>query len=167
MRTLLGLTLLGSFGFAPAQTQKPPISLTIAARETSAKSGQLRPLIVKEKNLTNQAWDLPESLDVSAGFRVEIVRNGNPVPKTKEMLAREAARKVPFGGGSMFSWSIRPDQEVETDFPIAEFYDMTAPGVYRITLTYDTNSYDLTKNIPIRSNTITVTVLPADGSPPL
>lgn len=139
-----------------------PFTLTISAKAASVESGHVRPLMVKEKNISNRDIDLTQqAMDISHWYQVEIHRNGAPVAKTKEMLRREQ----PFSGGMVqtngpFFLTLKPGDEAESEFPISDAFDMSEPGVYEITLALEVDALHSGKPILVRSNTITITVVP-------
>jgi hypothetical protein len=144
---------------ASSQQPKASFTLTIAYQGGAAKSGQVRPLTVTEKNVSSHTIDISRNEDPSAWYRVEISGNGSPVPKTDEMLKREATQAAVaanFGPADPLFVTLKAGESAVFNFPISSLYDMTEPGVYQITLSRLSSS-----NTPVRSNTITVTVLPA------
>jgi hypothetical protein len=59
-----------------------------------------------------------------------------------------------------FFLTLKPGDESESQFPISEAYDMSEPGVYEITLALEVDALHSGKPILVRSNTITITVVP-------
>jgi hypothetical protein len=98
---------------------------------------------------------------------MEVLRDGVQVPKTKEMQRQENPRPGSDIGGSYApAPEIKPGDEQELEVPVSECYDMTVPGRYDITFIWESDPNDSQKNVLTKSNTITLTVLPADEPPP-
>jgi hypothetical protein len=138
---------------------RAPFTLTIAAKDTTTESGQVRTLIVSEKDISAHALDM-STMNPSLWYRVAILRNDQPVAKTKEMLQREAPPVDPSRFAPPMFLTLKPGEETEMEFQIGNFYDMTEPGQYEITLTRISDPSHRGKNIEVKSNTITMTVLP-------
>jgi hypothetical protein len=132
----------------------PQVSLTIAECKIKMTGDPVQPLIVTEKNITNHEIDVSRSSDQSTWYKVEILRNGIPVPKTEELRRREAPHKNFDNLPSPLFLQLKPGEEQALYFPIATFYEMREPGEYQITLM--TRAHDDT--VPAKSNTITITV---------
>lgn len=150
---------------ATAQDTKPAFTINIAARDENPKSGQVGPLIVKEKNQSAREIDLGRTLDQSMWYQIEIHRNGRPVAKTEEMRRREARLKTANNMASPFFLTLKPGEEAIFDVPISSFYEMAEPGVYEITLAREADPEHTGRTVFVKSNTITITVLPADDPP--
>ena len=150
---------------ATAQETKAVFTIDIAAKDENPKTGQVGPLIVKEKNVSAHEIDLGRTMDQNTWYRIEIRRNGGPVPKTEEMRRREARQKTADSMASPFFLTLKPGEEAQFDLPISSFYEMTEPGVYEITLAREADPEHSGRTVTVKSNTISITVLPADDPP--
>jgi hypothetical protein len=172
MLLLLG-TSIGLAQQAQESTNDPRatrtgFTLNISTRESSWKIGDVRnPLtvIVKEKNITDHLIDNTRSMEPCFWYRMEILRDGIQVPKTENMLRREAPQKGPYQGSGPFFSTLKPGEEDQFVVPLAQCYDITVPGSYQITFTWESAPGYPAKNVQTQSNAITIGVLPADDPP--
>jgi hypothetical protein len=97
-------------------------------------------------------------------YRVDISRDGGPVAKTREMLRHEEPpTDGEFTTNGPFFLTLRPGKDAETDFRMSDYYDMTEPGAYEITLTEEADPFHTHKIMVVQSNTIKITVVPAEA----
>jgi hypothetical protein len=137
-------------------------TLNISTRESSWNVGRIGTVIVKEKNMTDQLIDTSRPGVPCLWYRMDILRDGVQVQKTEDMLLSEAPPKGPHMGSGPFFSILKPDAVVQFEVPVAQCYDMTVPGSYQITFTWDSDPLHPAKNVQTRSNTITIAVLPTN-----
>jgi hypothetical protein len=137
-------------------------------KKTTMQAGEIGPVIVKEKNITDHLIDDTRS---GAGpcfwYKMDVIRNGIQVPKTEDMNLRETPPKGVHADYTVFMSTLEPGDEAQFSVPVSECYDMTQPGDYQITFIWERTEPDNpNKIIQIKSNTITITVLPAEEKKP-
>jgi hypothetical protein len=137
-------------------------TLHISTRESSWTVGRIGTVIVKEKNMTDHPIDTSRPSDSCLRYRMEILRDGVQVQKTESMLLSETPPKGPHNEIGPFFSILKPGEVVQFEVPVSECYDMTVPGSYQITFTWESDPSQPDKNVQARSNTITIAVLPAD-----
>jgi len=142
-------------------------TLIISIENESAKVGEIRPVIVKEKNITDHLINNTRPMSQCLWYRMEILRDGVQVSKTAEMIHRESPSKEEQFNTAPFLSTLEPGDLDQFEVPVSQCYDMTVPGNYQITFTWErVDINDPNKLIQTKSNTITLTVLPADEPPP-
>ncbi len=153
---------------ATATTPRTGFTLTISMKQPTAQVGEIGPVIVREKNITDHLIDNTRS---GAGpcfwYKMDVIREGVQVPKTKDMILRETPPKGVHADYAVFMSTLNPGDEDQFSVPVSECYQMTEPGDYQITFTWERVALDNpNKLIQTKSNTITVTVVapepPAD-----
>jgi hypothetical protein len=163
----IGLPLQAQMRAATAETPTTGFTLNISIRNESAKVGSIGPVIVKEKNVTDHLINNTRPKSPCLWYRMEILRDGVQVSKTKEMMRRESPSKEEQSNATPFLSTLEPGDEDQFEVPVSNCYDMTVPGNYQITFTWERSDInDPNKLIHTKSNNITVTVLPADSKPP-
>jgi hypothetical protein len=136
--------------------------------QPTAQVEEIGPVIVKEKNITDHLVNNSRSgLGPCFWYKIDVIRNGIQVPKTKDMILRETPPKGVHTDVSPFLLTMNPGDEDQFEVPVSECYDMTQPGDYQITFIWERTEPDNpNKIIQIKSNTITITVLPAEERKP-
>jgi hypothetical protein len=169
MRILLGLLLLGMTAVAYPQASKKPFKLHLSTDKPVVKSGDLVYIQVLMTNISDHDVDCTRNwrnaLDRNYGYDVKD-ENGQPVPEIVKQppTFRLSPCIIAPGETSSLSGGV-----------ISTLYDFSRPGKYTIQVsrgvwgdnnrpgtagTGDNNQAD------VKSNTITITVLPAEASPP-
>lgn len=172
----VALFVLILVGFVTLQAQSTPegrdapttgFSLTIYVDHEAVRADSLWLVKVKQKNdtdhlINNSFGGLPCHF-----YRMEVLKDGVQVPKTRFMLQEETPNEDVAPGtvkvqvGHMMFSDLKPGEEQEFHVNAASCYEMEEPGDYQVTLTWErVDPKDRGKVIQTRSNTITVTVVP-------
>jgi uncharacterized membrane protein len=99
---------------------------------------------------------------------MNVLLDGHPAPIT-EMYRRFLAPKkqdsdVPFVySGSGAVETINPGESRTFEITLNAFFDMSAPGKYEITFSSGTDPQQRPDDVEVKSNTITITVLPPEA----
>ncbi len=146
---------------ATATTPRTGFTLTISMKQTTAQAGEIGPVIVKEKNVTDHLINNSRSGTSSCfWYKMDVIHDGVQVPKTKDMILRETPPKGVHTDNGPFLITLEPGDEEQFSVPVSECYQMTEPGDYQITFTWERVALDNPNNIlRTKSNTITVTVV--------
>ena len=169
---LVGLTLIWS-GNAMPQTGKhdPDFALTISTEEDTVKSQRDMDIsvIVKETNISRHTINAGRLKEPGDWYTMSVALNGQPAPITemyREILTPKRADPDPdvadtFGG---LLYSIKPGESQTFKVPLTAYFDLSTPGRYEITFARGTER-GRPVSVDVKSNTITITVLPADDQP--
>jgi hypothetical protein len=153
-----------------AATNTTPMTgftLTISVENPVVTVDEIGPVIVKEKNVTNHLINNTRPMNPCFWYRMEILRDGVQVPKTEDMIRRESPSKEEIYSTGPFLLTLEPRKEEQFEIPVDQCYDMSVPGRYQITFTWERSDInDPNKLIQTKSNTIIITVLPADEPTP-
>jgi hypothetical protein len=169
MRILIGLLMLGSAGIVYSQTSQEPFSITIRTEKPKVRAGDPVYIDVSMKNISDHDVDCT----INAGnaldnnYRYDIIdETGQTIPKTP--------KKHPEIGDDSSIWPciIKPGEtSPKTGGLVSILYDLTRPGKYTVQVSRgvwgDGNRPGTAgrgdNNQPVvKSNTITITVLPPD-----
>lgn len=142
---------------AAQETVKQPFSITISALKLSYKAGSSVELKVVMTNMSGREIDAGAVYDRSINATYEYdVRDslGNPAPR-KDFKPSELQ--------TVRMRTLKPGESVSDVTNVARWVDFSRPGEYQIQVSR--NIGDDEKDGVVKSNTITITVLPADGTP--
>ena len=141
------------------------LAISVSEQDAVVTVDEIGPVIVKEKNITDHLINNTRPSNPCFWYRMDILRDGVQASKTEYMIQRESPSKEEINNTSPFLLSLKPGDEVEFRVPIDQCYDMSVPGSYQITFTWEREDFkDPNKILRTKSNTITVTVQPA-GDP--
>ncbi len=156
MRILLGLFMLGVTGIAYPQAPQQPFTITIGALKPSYKAGSFVELKIVMTNTSNREIDAGSVYDRSIDVTYEYdVRDslGNPAPRKDFKLSELQTVKMR---------KLKPGESVSEVTNVARWVDFSQPGEYQIQVSR--NIGDNEKEGVVKSNIITITVLPADDA---
>jgi hypothetical protein len=165
---LIGLMFV-SYGVCSGQAApvKPAaiFTLQIHAEHDTYKSGDVILVRVNKKNITKKLINCTISDDPDM-YLMDVMYEGSSADETD--LLKEALRPPRPGeiGGYMGSAEAAfcpPGKIIERNMLLTRYFKMAKPGRYTITFSEQTFPGEPQKNVLVRSNTITVTVLPADN----
>jgi hypothetical protein len=163
--TSIGLPLHAQIRAATNTTPRTGFTLTISVENLVVTTDEIGSVIVKEKNVTNHLINNTRPMNPCFWYRMEILRDGVQVPKTEAMIRRESPSKEEIESTGPFLLTIEPRQEVQFEIPVDQCYDMSVPGRYQITFTWERDDLKHPNKVLLtKSNTITIMVLPADGT---
>jgi hypothetical protein len=165
LRIVAILTVLAG---ATANCAEPALRLTISASEPVVKAGSDVKVNVVLRNVGDQAVNLtaaPKVFNGSVGevhFYRATVKDGKGDPAVytafgKKIWGEDAAPGALFDGSMLLVAPLNPGEQHKHSLMIGKLYDLSKPGKYTIQVT----RLDLEgTKIPLKSNTITVTVEP-------
>lgn len=167
MRILLGFLMLGVSGVAFSQTSQQPFTITIKAEKKQVKAGDHVYLDVVMTNTSDHeiACDFYWYDALDRNYIYDVVdEDGYPVPKI--------VRKTPSNTDPCI---LSPGESRSSGGVISRAFDLSRPGKYTIQVSRPIWGDDqkpgtagtVQNNEPeIKSNKITITVLPADDTQP-
>jgi hypothetical protein len=151
----------------PTGKHKPDYALTISTEDETVKSqkGMEVSVSVQEKNISRHAVNAGRPSHPGEWYTMSVMLDGHPGPITelyREILAPKKYDPdvIPTAGG--FAYTIKPGESLTFEVPLTAFFDLTAPGKYEITFSRGTDP-GRPDNVNVKSNTITITVLPAEA----
>jgi hypothetical protein len=159
---LLGLLLVTEPVVLFAQEpEKPRFTLSIEEDKDAARSAPgLHRVIVKYTNVWIGA-DLDhfykEALEM---YNMIVLCDGVPVAETNAMRALRNYRKADTDNNPPNQRVLRPGESWTDSLDVSDFYDMSKPGTYQVTVTRESNPWKPADSVLVRSNTITIVVPP-------
>jgi hypothetical protein len=146
---------------------KPGFTLTISGGEDSYYKGMYYVSVI-ETNISNQVIREGGCLPLTymTGFNIEVVYNGIPLKMDEtspsvQHLRKHQAHPVPCSGslnGHEAQPGGGPEGAFEDHFMISQYFDMSKPGTYQVTVSKETFPHNPEKSVTVRSNTITIIV---------
>jgi hypothetical protein len=94
-------------------------------------------------------------------YNITVVRDGilleekDAIQKIRKQGELERCRGY---GGFKFLRQIKPGEASIDELPVTDFYDMSRPGTYEISVTEETDPHHPDGSFTVRSNTITIVV---------
>jgi hypothetical protein len=167
------MTVLPTDPRSPAYINRPDESLTLRTSPspttgtTNYRSGEHIGVFLTRRNLTGKTIHMRFSPQMGRGVlewaNFEVRRGGDQVPETERLEHDRGLLKDPhtiFVGLDPGGYDLRPGELMdEVGAPISDYYDMSEPGVYRIVAYLVCDQCD--SEPLVKSNAITITVLPA------
>ena len=151
-----------------AEGKQPALAVSLRAEHDTVKTGA--PIILKETLLNRSDHDVTYGKDrYHPSCPVDVLDEGGKFPSGKKLgyhhgrpdpekaartLSPEQLAKTGLLRGSLVWITLKPGKAWVETCDVSDFYDMTKPGVYRISLQFhdpETASF-------VKSNTIEVTV---------
>lgn len=172
IRLLLLLCLLLIF-FEPAlgqiQGPSPEFVLTIQAERQSVEAGQPVIISVSRRNVTGHIIENNRTTNPMEYLTFRVTCGGEPVNGTAELLKMRGiglrAGEVHTLVTSPYFAKLKPGESSHDTVEISYYYDLAKPGTYAISASQETRPGSPEKSMTVRSNTITVRVLPTENQP--
>jgi len=136
--------------------------LTIEAEEPVVQAGEPVIVDITRKNMTGETVTLRNHSDAIRWYDFEVRRGSEPVPETEDLRLAKAPGTAFIETREVVT--LEPEEITKTGIDLTRFYDMSKPGKYRITAALV--CVRCAQDEIVKSNTITITVLPADATPP-
>jgi len=154
---LLILVALVTFNSAFGQTAKQPFTITISTDKPTVVAGSHVYIKIKLTNTSDHTVD--RSTAYSNGLDRQYLydvcdENGNSVEKPGEHHE--------LNGVSLATGELAPGETANGETRITTLYDLTKPGQYTVQLSRFIGKDE--KQGVVKSNTITITVVPADDT---
>ncbi len=186
-QVLIGLFLLSSTIGAASQNPagssnvahqtrkpKPDFTLTISTEDKTVKAQKDMDIFVsiKEKNISRHIVNATKPQDPGKWYTMRVLLDGHPAPITqryREILDPKPVKVGPNvmeAGSDGFPFTINPGKSKTFEITLDAFFDLNTPGKYEITFSRGTDSGQ-PYNVDVKSNTITITVLPPDDPAPV
>ena len=166
---LVGLAFVGS-GYAASPAKKPTrdFSLTISAKDRVVKIQNDMDISINVRVRNTSLHTVAAGRwfgDPGVCYRIDVLRNGHPAPMTedyRDLLTPEKSDPGVVWTGSFFFVPIKPFRSRTFEIPLTRYFELNAPGKYEIAFTAGSDPGQ-PDNVDIRSNTITLTVDPAEA----
>jgi hypothetical protein len=149
---------------------KPSFALSIEEDKDAARANTgLHRVLVKYTQVTN-GQELVFHEEAKGMYKMIVLRDGVPAAETdamRELRRIHFADGIPTGifPGVGIQAQLKIGESRTIGLDVSDYYDMTSPGAYRITVTRNTDPWDLPDNLKVSSNTITVLVPRGAGGP--
>ena len=163
------LTVMVSTG-ALSQSPKhaPDFTLTLStAKETipALRSGERLMIDVEEKNISQHPVNIGRN-KADLSYQMSVLRNGSPADTTEEYrrITNPNPNRTPHADPGFFLGMLDPGESQIFHIVLTDYFDMSQRGYYEITFSRGTDK-GMADNVAVKSNTLTVTVLPASSTP--
>ncbi|MFZ0662173.1 MAG: hypothetical protein WAM66_05730 [Acidobacteriaceae bacterium] len=166
---VLFLTAQVGRGITPAQKHQPDFSLTISTGEETARAQGKQTYVgvnVTEKNTSPHTINIGRPANPADWYQMAVLFDGSPAPFTNfyKQLHQKRDPNAPIIADS-FLGTLQPGKSRNFGVALSAYLDFSNPGTYEITFSRGTNPGQ-PDNVDVKSNTITITVLPANNPPP-
>jgi hypothetical protein len=98
-------------------------------------------------------------------YQMVVLRNGAPVAETDAMRDLTAYRKADDNPTIMDPRLLKTGESWITPLDVSDYYDMTSPGTYQITVTRESLPGNPDFSVPVSSNSVTIVVSQEEGRP--
>jgi hypothetical protein len=148
-----------------SETPKPAFTLSIEEDHEAARTAPgVHRVLVKYTNVsTGDELDhfYKEALEM---YNIIVLRDGISVAETTAMRALRNYRKADNDYYPPNQRVLRPGESWTDALDVSDFYDMSAPGTYQVTVTRESLPLNLAYSTLVRSNTIVIVVRPGAGA---
>jgi hypothetical protein len=145
--------------------EKPRFALSIEEDKDAARSVPgLHRVIVKYTDVWIGAeldYFYKEALE---RYNMIVERDGVPVAETNAMRALRNFRKADIDYYPPNQRVLQPGESWTDALDVSDFYDMSSPGTYQVTVTRESLPLNLAYSVLVRSNTIAIVVPPGAGA---
>src|SRR5271166_3038876 len=152
---------------------KPWFSLSIEASDPSHPpthyTADRHVVLVTYTNISDENTSYLE-YGLDRGLDMHVFLDGAPAEETDNMRALREERhptkvsKYPSQGGSYRApTTIKAGKGFTVPLPVGDYFDMTKPGTYKITVSKETFPYDPARSVTVWSNTIEI-IVPQPGA---
>jgi hypothetical protein len=155
----------------PAVKHLPDFKLAISTDDETVKAqSKLMNIVVtaEETNISNHIVNVGRTNEPGQWYTMSVVFGGHPAPLTEEGQRVLNPKKVDPDEGESFSSffaTLKPGQAATFEVPLSQYFNFASPGTYQVTFSRGTDRGQ-PDNVDVKSNTITITVLPEDDPPP-
>jgi hypothetical protein len=155
--------------FVLAQSIKKPeptFALSIEEDKEAARTNPgLHRVLVKYTHISFGFEDENYHEEAMGMYQMIVVRNGAPVAETDAMRDLRAYRKADDNPTIMNPWSLKTGESRTTSLDVSDYYDMTRPGKYQITVTRESLPGNPDFSVPVSSNSVIIVVPQKEGRP--
>jgi hypothetical protein len=145
---------------------KPTFTLSIEEdKDTAQINPRIHRLRVKFTRILPGAELEQFHKEAESMYNMTVLRDGVPAQETGAMRELRNYRKADAYPTIQNPRALKPGNTWTTHLDVSDYYDMTKPGTYRITVTRESLPLNLAYSATVRSNTITVVVLQETGAP--
>lgn len=143
----------------PMMKPEPEFTLRISQVGYGGSLPGYYAVLVREKNISDASISGSGCMGLADWLNLKVVYNGVPLPETDAVEHLQKVRKAggPCGvdnGG----WKVAPGEEHLYRLNITQFYAMSRPGTYDITVTKETEPLFPEMSTTVKSNTISIVV---------
>jgi len=147
-------------------TSEPGFNLSILILHRGGVSQNTHTLEVKLTNTSNEMRRETFCGNNPGGYSLMVVHDGALMEEREEVQTlRKQGRFLGCYGVKVLRRS-QPGQYVTDELEVNDFYDMSKPGTYEITVSKETNPDHPEKSVTVKSNTLTVVVPEPESSTP-
>ena len=148
-----------------AEKPAPPFTLTIVQVGYGGTTPGNYAVKVTLKNISDREIGDQGCLALRDWFNVSVVYNGTPMEETDAVRRLKRWRRPNVAcEGSHTGWKIGPGQEYFYQLNVNEFYGMSEPGIYHVTVTRETDPRHPESSVTVTSNTVTIVVPKSDAN---
>jgi hypothetical protein len=156
---LLSIAQQRTMSSADLAKSKPTFTLSIEQDNTEAQiAPSAHSVIVTFTNISTSFIVNQFHPEAKNMYNMVVLRNGVPAPESDAMKALEQYRKVDRNPTIRHPFVLKPGQTLTTSLDVGDYYDMTQPGTYQITITRQSLPLNPAYSTLVSSNTITVAV---------
>lgn len=173
MKSLAVLALLGPFSFLQLGTlgqrndaqRLQEFTLHIHTDQNTYTSGSVIFVKVDKVNLTRKPINCSISGPPGLWYKMDVQLGGIQTDETKELRELLAAQSGSDGFSKVVSEIAdvcKPGKVVHYSVPVSSYYQMKKPGEYKVTFWEERVPHDPDNGVRVKSNTISIIVLPGD-----
>jgi hypothetical protein len=166
---LLAALVLAEGGLAapPVRKHAPDFNLKIStdAKVVKAQKDMDIPVSVEEKNISSYPVDAGRSNEPGEWYKMVVLCDGKPAPTTPKYQQILSPRKEDANHplqDSVAFWTIQPGHAQTFHVELSLYFDFSSPGKYEVTFSRGTDPGQ-PDDVDVRSNTISITVVPLDA----
>jgi hypothetical protein len=164
------LTVMVSVGaYSQSPKHAPDFTLTLStAKETmpALRSGERLTIDVEEKNISQHPVNLGRN-KADLPYQMSVLRNGLPAETTEEYrrITNPNPTRTPNADPGVMLFMLDPGESQHFQIVLTDYFDLSQPGYYEITFSRGTDKA-MADNVEVKSNTLTIHVVPRDDPPP-
>lgn len=155
--TIFAIQTVPLSGQAP-EKPAPGFTLEISVEHDGALPPDTRMVLVRLTNISKEERRETMCPEINARYNLLVLYNGVPI---KEIEAVQKLRKqgaFEMCRGDLQLWRTKPGAHSDYILYATNFYDMSKPGSYEMTVSRETFPNNPEKSVTVTSNTLTIVV---------
>jgi hypothetical protein len=143
----------------PIKKPEPEFALSIEEDRDAARTNPgLHRVLVKYTHISFGFEHEQYHEEAMGMYQMVVLRNGAPVAETDAMRDLRKFRKMEFDPTILNPRMLKTGESWITPLDVSDYYDMTKPGTYQITVLRETEPYAPNYSVTVSSNTIIIVV---------
>lgn len=149
----------------PNLSERPRPRFTLAIEPSDPDNWPGPPVVidVDRENTSGQTIREAKCWTFMGMYNLVVTRDGEPIVENHQMKQLKRNRSAVDCNGNETLIEIAPGESDSEEIPVSNFFDVSIPGSYVVSVTRETDPWNPAKSILVESNTISFIVQPPES----